>query len=53
MRDAGFADLDFRRFGHLPAEADFWRAVPNRKWYTRIREDIKQSKEILLLHRAR
>ncbi|HZW31572.1 MAG TPA: DNA methyltransferase, partial [Isosphaeraceae bacterium] len=36
MRDAGFADFDFRRFGHRPAEAVFWRAVPNRKWYTRI-----------------
>lgn len=53
MRRAGFAPFDFRGSGHRPAEADFWRAVPNRKWYTRIRDDIKQSKEILLLHRAR
>jgi DNA methylase len=53
MRDAGFVDLDFRRFGNRPSEAEFWRAVPNRKWYTRIRDGIKQSKEILLLHRAR
>jgi hypothetical protein len=53
MRDAGFADLDSRRFGHRPSEANFWRAVPNRKWYTRIRDDIKQTKEMLLIHRAR
>lgn len=53
MRDAGFAMFDFRDFGYRPPQEDFWRAVPNRKWYTRIRTDIKQSKEILLLHQAR
>ena len=50
MERAGFADLGFK---HRHDEEDFWRAVPNRKWYTRIRDDLKQSKEILLLHRAR
>jgi hypothetical protein len=53
MRQAGFVEFDFRRFVHRPARQDFWRAVPHRKWYTRIREDLKQSNEILLLHRAR
>ena len=53
MRQAGFVEFDFRGFGHRPDQTDFWRAVPNRKWYTRIREDAKQSKEILLLHRVR
>jgi hypothetical protein len=52
MRKAGFGEFNFRMSGHRPAHEDFWRAVPNRKWYTRIREDAKQSKEILLLHRA-
>jgi hypothetical protein len=50
MRQAGFGEFELR---HRPAHEDFWRAVPNRKWYTRIRENAKQSKEILLLHRAR
>ena len=53
MRQAGFVEFDFKGFGHRPARQDFWRAVPNRKWYIRIRENAKQSKEILLLHRAR
>ena len=53
MRDSGFAVFDFGRYGHRPRQEDFWRAVPNRKWYTRLSEDAKQSKEILLVHRSR
>jgi hypothetical protein len=53
IRQAGFVEFDFMGFGHRTAREDFWRAVPHRKWYTRLREDMKQSKEILLLHRAR
>ena len=52
MRDAGFAEFDFKGSAHRPRQEDFWRAVPNRKWYTWLRENTLQSKEILLLHRA-
>ena len=52
MREAGFAEYDFEKAGHCPRQEDFWRAVPNRKWYTWLRTDMKQSKEILIVHRA-
>ena len=52
MRQARFVEFDYKG-SHRPAQEDFWRAVPNRKWYTRVKEGAKQSKEILLLHRAR
>jgi DNA modification methylase len=52
MREAGFAEYDFEAAGHRPSQMEFWRAVPNRKWYTWLRTELKQSKEILLAHRA-
>lgn len=52
MREAGFAEYDFETAGNRPSQEEFWRAVPNRKWYTWLRSDQKQSKEILLVHRA-
>jgi hypothetical protein len=52
MREAGFVEYDFETAGHRLRQKDFWRAVPNRKWYTWLREDTSQTKEILLVHRA-
>ncbi len=52
MRRAGFARLEFKGAGR-PAQEEYWRAVPNRKWYNQVREEVRQSKEVLLLHRAR
>jgi hypothetical protein len=52
MRRSGFAPFEFRG-ANRPAQEEFWRAVPNRKWYNQVRDEVRQSKEILLLHRAR
>jgi hypothetical protein len=52
MREAGFAEYDFETTGDCPRQEHFWRAVPNRKWYTWLKEARVQSKEILLVHRA-
>jgi hypothetical protein len=52
MRSAGFAEFDFETTGHRPRQEQFWRAVPNRKWYTWLRDETKQTREILLVHRA-
>jgi hypothetical protein len=52
MREAGFAEFEFKGAGR-PAQEEFWRAVPNRKWYNQVRQEVRQSKEVLLLHRAR
>jgi hypothetical protein len=53
MNRAGFEEFGFEGMGHRPRPEDFWRAVPNRKWYTLLRSDAKQASEILLVHRAR
>jgi DNA modification methylase len=53
MRAAGFEEFNFETAGHHPRQKQFWRAVPNRKWYTWLRDDRTQSKEVLLVHRAR
>ncbi len=52
MTAAGFTEFDFEKGGHRASREDFWRAVPNRKFYVWLRDDTKQTKEILLLHRA-
>jgi hypothetical protein len=47
MSQAGFRqDKGLRR-----SSAAFWRLVPNRRWYTRLRQDSRPPAEILLLHR--
>jgi hypothetical protein len=30
---------------------DLWRSVPNRKWYTSLRDQTRQTSEVLLIHR--
>jgi hypothetical protein len=47
MREAGFEEQELN--GHRTNQ--FWRAVPNRKWYTWLREETKQTSEVLLVHR--
>lgn len=44
MKSAGFKE----HAGRLP----FWRAVPNRKWYTRLESESPPASEVLLIHRA-
>jgi|SRR5262245_28446 len=53
MEKAGFKVFDFRRVKYRPRAEEFWRAVPNRKWYTWLRTETMQTKEILLVHQAR
>jgi hypothetical protein len=53
MQGAGFEEFNFQTTGHRPRRDQFWRAVPNRKWYTSLKGDRTQTKEILLVHRAR
>lgn len=51
MSAAGFEEFmgdGKRRF----RRQDFWRAVPNRKFYVWLRDNTRQTREILLLHRA-
>ncbi len=52
MEQAGFEEFDFESAGRRPTQEEFWRAVPNRKWYTWLRTETTQTKEILLVHRA-
>ncbi|MGH8524047.1 MAG: TRM11 family SAM-dependent methyltransferase [Gammaproteobacteria bacterium] len=47
MREAGFKEHECE--GHRPSQ--FWRSVPNRKWYTWLRDETKQTSEVLLVHR--
>lgn len=47
MIEAGFKE--YGRNGHQSNQ--FWRSVPNRKWYTSLRDETRQSAEILLIHR--
>lgn len=50
MSQAGFTEFKFQRSG--VSREDFWRDVPNRKFYVSLRDKAKQTREILLLHRA-
>ena len=52
MSAAGFAEFEFGKGSGRPRREDFWRDVPNRKFYVSLRDSSKQTKEILLLHRA-
>jgi hypothetical protein len=47
MAQAGF--VEYESEGHRPSQ--FWRSVPNRKWYTWLRDETKQTSEVLLVHR--
>jgi hypothetical protein len=47
MRDAGFRED--RQAAH--SSSRFWRSVPNRKWYTWLRDQTKHTSEVLLIHR--
>jgi len=47
MSAAGFEEYECE--GHRPSQ--FWRSVPNRKWYNWIKDETKQTSEILLVHR--
>jgi hypothetical protein len=52
MRGAGFAEFEFEKERHRPSREDFWRAVPNRKWYNLVRAEKAQTREVLLVHRV-
>jgi hypothetical protein len=47
MEAAGFQEYEADQEG-----AQFWRPVPNRKWYTWLRPEAKQAAEVMLIHRA-
>ena len=47
MKNAGF--VEYEKEGHR--RSHFWRSVPNRKWYTWLRSETKQTSEVLLIHR--
>jgi DNA methylase len=47
MSEAGFKQHG--RNGYRPNQ--FWRSVPNRKWYTSLRNAMGQTSEVLLIHR--
>lgn len=64
----GFADIDNQLPKYLNAMADagfeawrpagsqvdrFWRRVPNRKWYAKLKGTVDASSEVLLFHRPR
>ena len=52
MSAAGFAEFKLEKGAKQPRREDFWRDVPNRKFYMCLRDAAKQTKEVLLLHRA-
>ena len=52
MTAAGFEEYDGEGSRHRRQGGDFWRAVPNRKFYVWLRDSTQQTKEILLIHRA-
>ena len=47
MEKAGFRE--YEKQGHRRSQ--YWRSVPNRKWYTWLRNETKQTSEVLLIHR--
>ncbi len=47
MAEAGFEEYGTN--GHQSNQ--FWRSVPNRKWYTSLRAETKETAEVLLIHR--
>jgi hypothetical protein len=49
MSAAGFEEYECE--GHRLSQ--FWRSVPNRKWYTWLKDETKQTSEILLVHRPK
>lgn len=52
MRKAGFNELKFGSSDRSRQCEELWRTVPNRKWYAGLRNDARQTREILLIHRA-
>ena len=51
MRMAGFEEGALDTAAPPARRKEFWRAVPNRKWYTWLRNETQQTSEILLIHR--
>jgi hypothetical protein len=52
MAAAGFEELRSSNGGHRAGRDEFWRAVPNRKFYVWLKDQTRQTREILLVHRA-
>jgi hypothetical protein len=46
MEAAGFEEYEDEE------SSQYWRPVPNRKWYTWLRPDVKQAAEVMLIHRV-
>jgi hypothetical protein len=53
MNTAGFIEFNFGKAGDRLCRGELWRAVPGRKWYTSLRAETTQTKEILPVHQAR
>jgi hypothetical protein len=52
MKASGFEEFNLDEIKDGPGREAFWRTVPNRKFYVWLRDSTRQTKEILLLHRA-
>ncbi len=52
MERAGFTEFTLRDVSDT-SDRRVWRTVPNRKWYTHLREDTPASKEVVLFHRLK
>jgi DNA methylase len=48
MQDAGYRETTL---SPADRQSRIWRKVPNRKWYSRMRENQDTAREVLLLHR--
>jgi DNA methylase len=48
MQDAGYRET---MLSPADRQSRIWRKVPNRKWYSRMRENQDAAREVLLLHR--
>lgn len=52
MSEAGFTEFRFDQGAKQLRREDFWRDVPNRKFYMCLGDAARQTKEVLLIHRA-
>jgi hypothetical protein len=51
MRSVGLEEADV--YGFTGSFERVWRIVPNRKWYSRVKSDLPERQEVLLVHRKR
>jgi len=46
-------EAGLREAGLAQHEGRFWRSVPNRKWYAKLRGGTPSSQELLLIHKRK